>query len=399
MKIVWVLGSGFSVGLGGPTLDQLFEEHRLQSITHLHASRVTPKQERILRVRRHSASIYDAADAFNDDTYEEFEDDDDEESDDGDKWAKVYQERLKPVRDFYAKAVEDKWSGWRNAEEFVELLDLAASQDMRSIFLLRARTKFAGEFTPGERTKYMNYSRDARAYLAAVCSEFITPGSASTERWQPYRRWASLLSPSDTVVTFNYDLVVETACDMANVDLRHCVRFETEQTGRLCKMHGSVDWTSRGTQLEKVDDPIGAIISGKEIAIGIPGPQKKRHSEELFALQWDEAEKTLATADVIVFVGYRFPPTDSDAKQRILSAIAKNPHHHLTIRLVLGPKRDESVERLLGLLRWALADRYEHSEREYAIYGNSRRWISLIHEPLWAEDFMTVFDRDRLSRG
>ena len=42
-----------------------------------------------------------------------------------------------------------------------------------------------------------------------MCSVFLQHAETSGEKWGPYIRWASKLRPSDTIITFNYDLVLE----------------------------------------------------------------------------------------------------------------------------------------------------------------------------------------------
>src|SRR5262249_22181997 len=67
---------------------------------------------------------------------------------------------------------------------------------------------------------------------------------------------------------------------------------------------------------------------------------------------WSEALATIKIARRIVFVGYRFPPTDADAKRDILGTIAGHENSGaLRIETVLGPRveSDDSV-RLRKLL-------------------------------------------------
>jgi len=64
------------------------------------------------------------------------------------------------------------------------------------------------------------------------------------------------------------------------------------------------------------------------------------------------ATAALKTADAIVFVGYRFPPTDSAARRILIDAIGENDKQHIVLHTVLGPKvHDDQTERLKAMLR------------------------------------------------
>ena len=84
--------------------------------------------------------------------------------------------------------------------------------------------------------------------------------------------------------------------------------------------------------------------------IGTPGPNKRDITGYLKPV-WDEAILAIHNAEAIVFVGYRFPPSDSDARDTILEAVQGNDSPHLLLHTVLGPNvNDESTSRLRGLL-------------------------------------------------
>jgi hypothetical protein len=57
----------------------------------------------------------------------------------------------------------------------------------------------------------------ARRLVAAECAAFLQHVDPTREQWRPYRRWAASLTPNDTVVTFNYDRVLEMLHDQQNI--------------------------------------------------------------------------------------------------------------------------------------------------------------------------------------
>jgi hypothetical protein len=101
----------------------------------------------------------------------------------------------------------------------------------------------------------------ARSVLAQV---LVQRQQAMTEQdWQPYLRFAEALEPGDEVITFNYDTILETACERVGKPFRLCPhRYKTvTHTGgtldsdrkEVCirKVHGSVDWFDMGPYFEQ----------------------------------------------------------------------------------------------------------------------------------------------------
>ena len=147
---VWISGAGFSQGLGAPLFSDLFRSDK-----RVQASGLT----------------------FPDDT--------------------LY------VPELYRKYTEggSERAGvlWRDPEEFIEVLESAANEEGRSRDLLATVTGL----TPDQLVDR------ARRLLALECSDFLRGANPKTERWQPYRTWVKGLRGEHTVVTFNYDRVLE----------------------------------------------------------------------------------------------------------------------------------------------------------------------------------------------
>ncbi len=100
-----------------------------------------------------------------------------------------------------------------------------------------------------------------------------------------------------------------------------------------------------------------------------------------------------------------FPPTDAEARGRLLGAIRKNSEQYLPIHTVLGPNTSsDDSRRLRGLLEHAmagvrkpaalLAPQFKASVQ--IPQRQSGRWYSLEQQPLWTEDFFSVVDRRSL---
>jgi hypothetical protein len=131
----------------------------------------------------------------------------------------------------------------------------------------------------------------------------------------------------------------------------------------------------------------------RSVAIGVPGPGKLSYSTTLFATRWKCAESALKDATSVVFVGYRFPPTDSHAKRGLLHALGGNVNKHIILHMVLGPRQDEDVQRLESLLRWSMRNSGRVDFDTTGDPSTFPKTFSMRRQPLWAEDFMTVFQR------
>jgi hypothetical protein len=83
-------------------------------------------------------------------------------------------------------------------------------------------------------------------------------------------------------------------------------------------------------------------------------------------------------------MGFRFPPADSHARARLLTAISMNERGALRVHIVIGPKtQDSDVLRTDQLLKLAIQRRR----------GMHPTYV----EPLLAEDFLTVMEREQFA--
>ncbi len=108
------------------------------------------------------------------------------------------------------------------------------------------------------------------------------------------------------------------------------------------------------------------------------------------------AEQAVREARAIVFVGYRFPPTDSYSRERLLGAVMQNAtSDHVAVHTVLGPDTSgPDSRRLLAMLRYALGRGNRMPVRPERLPSASlSEYYSLIAQPLFAEDFLSLVQR------
>lgn len=253
---------------------------------------------------------------------------------------------------------------WRDPEEFIDVLE-SARKPGRALALLTAATSMA----------VPQMVDAARRILAIECSHFLRGADPTTERWQPYLMWGSRLGASDTVVSFNYDRVLEvlqnkcpSECNYYSIivptdDVESEVRrARMAKCAPILKLHGSVDWlvTNGRIGIDAGEDLPARASSGSDIVLAVPGPDKgdlgKRFPE--IGKLWRHAEDAVSRARRIVFLGYRFPVTDASARVRFLEAIkaAIRGDALQKIEIVLGPDENHpDVARMKGLLSFVCA--------------------------------------------
>lgn len=281
---------------------------------------------------------------------------------------------------------------WADAEQYLDYLDTAATApDSPAAARLNNVIKRVNKDTDID-IQLLAYT--TRRIIAAECSQFLESTSLKLETWQPYIHWASLLDINHTIITFNYDRVLETLSDDSSdslavrIGLCSYVGLPSYSKGErmdqdvasVIKLHGSVDWRIDSSQVHNIErgKPLEALLCDpNQLMIATPGPTKRMMVQDSFKILWREAEKALKSADNIFFIGYRFPPTDAEARSRLLGALRKNESPDLRLYTVLGPDNDADSRRLKELLRYVTEGEAEVERL-----------------PLWAQDFMSIYNPD-----
>lgn len=204
--------------------------------------------------------------------------------------------------------------------------------------------------------KIADINKWIRIRIAIETSAFLWQLPPESERWDPYKKWFRSLSEDDSILTFNYDGVVEKAASLVerpyfkNSSTIASLATPTVGMPSLLKLHGSADWSYQYNEPDKIEavsveqldifskfQNWGSFIRNqKHVVIGSPGMSKKRITSDLFKSLWDKARIELKRAQVISIVGYSMPATDNLAKELILESIACN-RQLKQINIVLGP--------------------------------------------------------------
>jgi hypothetical protein len=310
---------------------------------------------------------------------------------------------------------------WRNAEEFLEVLDEAAASPRREQALKDA-WKRARAGLPDQRG-FENELPDAASLrdaatrlIAASCSVFIEGLDRETikagERWKPYQAWIRELRENDTLVTFNYDRVVEqlsaeeyAGSGSSSLFTAHVMEpgtkpeaLEEDSIARLArratlvKAHGSVNWVLCNAGIEKRDWSPDLLSSENKLALAIPGASKHTMATSFFRKLWRQARVALEAAEEIFFLGFRFPESDAAAREMVLDAIGGNGRPGLIVTTVLGPDtRGLDSARLIELVRWAAGA----SRVSYELGKPDETERSIVAAPFYVEDFLDGWSREQ----
>lgn len=377
---VWILGAGFSRPLGGPLLNELM---RPEVRKHLEAS--YPKKD----FKQLDSTFHDIVLRLY-----------------------GYGSRYRDGR-FPSLTDGDGEFIWADAEQFLDYLDTAVSGGVASPAFHRISSVLEdisqswGTSIPSNANSMLKLSRAAKRLVAGSCSAFLAGADPSTERWEPFLKWARQLGPEDTIITFNYDCVPELLNKQTNtisVVLPELVNNYFPKA-RLMKLHGSVNWKIEGLAPDAESIPTGqetikvvpqqdfdfALKCGDhELAIASPGPIKRAVSAGWLGKLWETAEAAIREANAITFIGFRFPPSDSHARGRLLGAISRNDSSYLAVHTVLGLNSPDAP-RLRQLLRFSLSGRMSQPVGQSPGSNPSNRSYTLIDHPLYGEDFLSVF--------
>jgi hypothetical protein len=347
-RVVWILGSGFSKPLGGPLLYDL----------------LSPRM----------ASLVSARFGETFDLYHE-------------------------ARDTFARHQNQGLRLWENAEQYLDLLDQARSDRALAKLITGQEEPKQSEHAPSPIG--ILWAAACRA-VADECSAFCKQELVEGEAWQPYRSWRARLSDKDAIITFNYDRVLETLDLPATLPGNAPTDNRPLPSRSVFKLHGSVDWV-----LEEDGERVGRR-SGRDGTpfLATPGPTKFKETGDngLLAPLWSAAAYVLLHADAVVFIGYRFPPTDSHALSSILNALAGNKRPYLRLFTVLGPRvHDDDTVRLKQLLHRTMhsAGRRPDSKDEQSFVGRKVTTDPFYYDlqvlPLYAQDYMATLNRGELG--
>lgn len=203
--------------------------------------------------------------------------------------------------------------------------------------------------------------------LSAVLEESADVAkSTSVARLHPcahHRALVGVLQPRDTIISFNYDCVIDHAL-RSHADgkwsakygycfpnpgrvTRHNAWDSTDapdgmnQSINLLKLHGSLNW--RPLPLGDADEirlRERPYKQGGDKEYELVPPENRKHISERRVLKalWGAAERAIRSSRQLVFVGFSFTPTDLHVDSLFRMALGKNTR--LDEIVIVNPNRD-----------------------------------------------------------
>ena len=178
----------------------------------------------------------------------------------------------------------------------------------------------------------------------------------------PIRRWAEAIDAQDSVLTFNYDRLVERALSEAGKAWNHGTRREADDGIAVFKLHGSIDWIvahrsrpmsgyellfdkenanrreNNGDSVEddyrlwrcRMPEQLQKWIAGRDLqmvakdaspsTVGIAGlgAYKQLHQIPGLGIVWTRGMRVLYKADLAVIVGFSMSDFDAMAQMQFV---------------------------------------------------------------------------------
>jgi hypothetical protein len=205
-------------------------------------------------------------------------------------------------------------------------------------------------------------------YAADMYDHFASLASGRLDA--PERRFSRM----DTIITFNYDLLLDHALRRIGVEPRYglshakgVVNSGEAPECTLLKLHGSTNWTvcaNSSCGLEVVvlnqkatalSDRLGSRVCTKCKRKGfqpllIPPSWDKSEYREIMQPVWSKAVEALSVASRICIIGYSMPEADSFFKYLLTLALSENHNLYKLIVVDIDPGISGKYENLLDPL-------------------------------------------------
>lgn len=233
--------------------------------------------------------------------------------------------------------------------------------------------KFSVERLRSMRTRLLNGLSAVLEQSADVAKATSKP---RTSPCQYHAKVVELLDPKDTIISFNYDCVIDHALrtsgggkwsarygycfpnpdrvegsvtwDAANPPDRH------NRSINLLKLHGSLNWfpfPPNDAQPIRLRERPYKQAGNKEYEIIPPEYVKSFHERPIFKQLWTNAELAIRKAQTLALIGFSFTPTDLHVEALFRVALADRPAlEHI---LIVNPSH-EHRQRIRSVLTAAL---------------------------------------------
>jgi hypothetical protein len=193
-------------------------------------------------------------------------------------------------------------------------------------------------------------------------------------RSTPHTRILEKLRKGDTVITFNYDTLIEESFgpkslwtprggygdEMHGIRSSWCKRwFEDKKIPsrrkskiRLLKLHGSVNWTTYKTGQVKLKDRPFVVRAKRFEKVSILPPGWNKKIDKLpYKLLWRKARLKLEQCKTLIIIGYSLPEADLLAKALFAEVVrSRAARNHYLKQLHLADPVDSVKQKFIDLI-------------------------------------------------
>jgi hypothetical protein len=188
---------------------------------------------------------------------------------------------------------------WKNPEEHLSYLDGLAADAIR----LHAFGQIFGSNETQNADRYWSQASQFVAIATSFFVDLVKDHRVLPDSWLPYTNWASTLTKNDSILTFNYDRVVEEAFAKSGATPHSIIHLH----GEVPRPGDLVDKIRRGSPID---------------SISTPGLNKVKARNEHLSTKWSEAATILRAADRLIVVGYSFPAEDDRGAAKVIRSAA-----------------------------------------------------------------------------
>jgi len=155
----------------------------------------------------------------------------------------------------------------------------------------------------------------------------------------------------NSIITFNYDLLVEDALRKLSVPFNYGIdlkNIDTSNQVEVLKLHGSINWGKppSSTASYVIHNSYDELLNRQQSPQLVPPTWRKIFTGPLRQI-WDNSLKSLEKATRIIVIGFSIPPTDNHFKYLIAAGLQNN----ISLREIvfINPDKEQIEQRVSDL--------------------------------------------------
>ena len=164
--------------------------------------------------------------------------------------------------------------------------------------------------------------------------------------------WNNQLNLTEnSFITFNYDLLVESALKSLGIPFTYGINSKPEDSNSMVevlKLHGSMNWAKKvnSTSSYTIHDTYEDLLKNQNTPQLVPPTWRKIFTGPLRQV-WDRSLKSLEKATRIIVIGFSMPPTDNHFKYLMAAGLQNN----ISLREIVfvNPENNQLQERASAL--------------------------------------------------